>query len=204
MWPPPTKPNTVIPARAAAVTPGTLSSITRHSVASAPHARSGQQKQVGGWLAVLDLGGGEQVGLEELIEADDAQRAVRVRSTELDEATQMSRGPEFGQGLADAVDALEFALEGGENVARPLSRKSGGNAAPRSRSAVPPQRLCADAEEAFALSPPKLNDQPGRSSAARVRSRAIVSLSTSTPSQSKMMSAGQAIMLTALPPARQG
>ena len=54
-WPPPVKPATRMPALRAAVTPGTLSSITRQASGADAHARGGEQEQVGERLAAGDL-----------------------------------------------------------------------------------------------------------------------------------------------------
>ena len=58
-----------------------------------------------------------------------------MRSGELEEATQTGR-PQRGHRLAERLDALHFALEIGEHVARKVALKTGRQRAPSARSAI--------------------------------------------------------------------
>ncbi len=107
---PPVKPNTVMPARRAAVTPGALSSITRQRAGATPlrRGRDAERDPAPACRARprRPRTRSARTDRHSRRSADEA----RMRSGELDEATQTRRA-ERASASRNSLDALQFALE---------------------------------------------------------------------------------------------
>ena len=190
-WLAPTNPNTIIPAARAAATPATLSSITRRPVfGAAPITRAACRKRSGLGFPSATSAAGKNVGGEHRLVARHPKRKAQSLMPARYRRTH-TRGAQAFDGLPYAFDPFQFAPKRELNLARKLVTKILGQWPPEFRFKLYTGTNRAVAPGSVRVFPDRSGERQASPSRRRMTPSAISSLSTSTPSQSKMTNSGQ-------------